>query len=576
MDDSFLPVAVLAIDLEERQSASLETLLRRAAKRGAVLAVVPFGAAGYAGAVARDFFADRARELGLIIVAGWEEAGRRIGVVFSSTGEVLGEAAQTHRLPGETFEPGDLIRPIPTPIGAIGLSLGSDLYFPEVQWSLSQQGADILVHLEGASWVYDHFYSVLSPKVRALDVNRPFLIARPSSDVISIVHNEEMEIAGSPLAGSVIFDQNGAVLASTGYSSGLALADLRLEQRCRSLEQGANIPMYRGNDLWRLYFNDSRQRFFGALRQPYQPTPKPEYRKRKIKVAMVSQFFGDQINTGDEVFLELLEKACESRPDIVVLTEMEQGCRPDDPAVARSLRKMVAITRAAGAYLLIGGVRAPLPDDAGRRTSHGWLWNREGEHVFESRIMLYGRGCGQDVFDTDFGRIGIRLCGDVYAPELDRLFALAGADIVFNPSMSWGASGLINTELNQVRAMDNGHYVVSVHLAFSDAGQRSHVIDPMGGVVAASPYYARGIAVAEIDLDSPRGIFVPDGVREVKPGCYLEGYRTTASHRLVPPSELLRLRRPELYEGVDSDCPDHPFTTRNRGDSQPVTQGQSA
>ncbi|HWL51171.1 MAG TPA: nitrilase-related carbon-nitrogen hydrolase [Chthoniobacteraceae bacterium] len=564
-----MPVAVLAIDLEDQESASLERWLRRAAARGALLAVVPFGAAGKKGPEARDFFARQAREAGLIVVAGWEEGNRRKGVVFSARGEILGEAEQTHALPGETFERGNVIRPIATPLGMLGLSLGSDLYFPEVHWSLSQQGAEILIHLEGPSPVYDHFYSVLSPKVRALDVNRPFLIARPSSEVISIVHNEEMEIAGSPLAGSVILDQNGAQLASTGFSSGLAMADLRLQQRCRSLEKGANIPMHRGNDLWRLYFNDSRKRFFGALRQPYQPGPKPEYRKRKIKVAILSHFYGDQIGKDDAVPLALLREACAAQPDIVVLTEMEQGCRPDDPAIASLLEKMVAMTREAGSYLLIGGVRPPSEDDAqynGRRSSHGWLWNREGEKVFESRIMLYGRGCGQEVFDTDFGRIGIRLCGDVYAPELDRLFALAGADIVFNPSMSWGPSGLLNTEFNQARAMDNGHYIVSAHLAFSDAGQRSHVIDPMGGVVAASPYYTRGVAIAEIDLDSPRGVFVPDGVREVEPGCYLEGYRSTASHRLVPPSELLRLRRPELYEGVDADRPDHPFTTRDRGD----------
>ncbi len=562
-----LPVAVLALNLEGGDQPDL--LLERAARRGALLAVLPFGLPT---GLSRDSLAVLARRHALTLVGGFEEEGRRLAVVVSPKGELLGEYAQTHRLPGESFAAGDRLEPIATPLGRLGLSIGSDLYYPEIHWSLVQQGADLLIHLDGQRPVYDHFHSVLSPKVRALDLNRPFILARPTSYSIKLVHNEEMEISGTPLAPSSIFDQNGALLASTGYRSGLALADLSSEQEAQSLERAANIPMTGGNDIWRLYFNDSRERHLAALREPYAPLPKPAWAKRRIRVALISHFYGVQVGSGDDTLLPLLEEACRHSPDIVVLTEMEQRCRPDDPAIAASLEKMVALTRAAGSYLLIGGVRAPyraeegLAND-GRRSSHGWLWDRTGCRVFESRIMLYGRGEGQGIYDTDFGRIGIRLCGDVYAPELDRLFALQGADIVFNPSMSWGASGLINTELNQVRALDNGHFVASVHLAFSDPGQRSHVIDPNGVPVAASAYYENGVTVTEIDLDAKRGFFVPTGEkREVAPGSYLEGYRTGLSHRLVPQSELLALRRPELYTALESDLPEHPYTTRNRGD----------
>lgn len=500
------------------------------------------------------------------LVAAHREGRRNVARVYAPSGKVAGEYAQTHRLPGENHSTGDMLAPVSTRIGKIGLSIGSDIYFPEIHWSLAQQGADLLVHLDVDRGVRDHFHSVLSPKVRAFDTHRPFLIARTSSRSLKLVHNEEMEIAGVPMSGSVIIDQNGATLASTGFSQGVATAILRTEQHCQSEEHAANLPLSRGTDVWKMYFNDSRARYFAPLRRAHAPPRKPRYRKRRIRVAVLSHFYAHQLGKDDAALLKLLREACAAKPDIVVCTEMEREACPDDPRVAARLRKMVDTCRKAGSYLLVGGIRASKPGTPQDRASHGWLWNRKGKRVFESVIMLYGYGCGQECFDTDFGRIGIRLCGDVYAPELDRLFALQGADIVFNPSMSWGASGAINAELGQARAMDNGHYIVNAHLAFSDAAQRSQVIDPNGAIVAASAYYENSVLLADIDLDGKRGIFIPGGKRKVDPKSYLAGYRGNVAWKLLPQSELLKLRRPELYHLLDTDLPDHPYTTRDRGD----------
>ncbi len=38
------------------------------------------------------------------------------------------------------------------------------------------------------------------------------------------------------------------------------------------------------------------------------------------------------------------------------------------------------------------------------------------------------------VFETDFGTIGILTCSEVYAPELSRILALKGAEIIFLPA----------------------------------------------------------------------------------------------------------------------------------------------
>jgi len=561
-----LLISVLSLDREERSSRNLYAHVGRAVERGSQLIVVPFGFPDLPEGKSRPFFSRLARKHHVHLVAGFETKKQRVAAVFSSEGKMLGTYAQTHRLPDEDFEAGDTLEPIVTSIGRLGLSIGSDIYFPEIHWSLVQQGADILVHLDIERSTNGHFYHVLSPKIRAFDIHRPLLMASSTSQLIKLVHNEEMEIAGVPMNGSAIFDQNGAVLASTGYSQGIATADLRLWQHCRSGEQRANMPVSKGLDVWKLYFNDSREVFFGALRRAYSPKPKPIYRKRKIRIAVLSHAYRNQLDKENKELFRLLKEACDQKPDIIVATEMEKGCRPDDRKIQNALNRMAKMASQAGSYLLVGGIRCNKPESRDHRSSHGWLWDRSGKRVFESAIMLYGKGCGQGCYDTDFGRIGVRLCGDVYAPELDRLFAMEDADIVFNPSMSWGASGLINTELNQVRAMDNGHFVVSAHLSFSDAGQRSHVIDPTGAVVAASAYYTNAVLIADVDLDSKRGLFIKEGSRETSGDTYLADYRSTTTHRLLSRHELLRLRRPELYAMIDKDHPAHPFTTHDRGD----------
>lgn len=562
-----LQVSVFSLDSEEPSSENLRSLFARAAQQGSSLAVVPFGFPHPPAAAGVKFFSKLARQHRMVVVAGQrEKPGHNVVRVFLPSGEVAGRYAQIHRIPGETHRPGTELQPIPTPLGKIGLSAGSDIYFPETHWSLAQQGADFLVHLDIDRGIHDHFYSVLSPRVRAFDCQRPFLIARPSSRSLKLVHNEEMEIPGTPMSGSTIIDQNGAILASTGFSRGLATALLRTDQHCQSRDECANLPLSRGLDVWKLYFNDARAKSFTPLCRPPVPPRKPTYQKRKIRIAILSHFLAHQLGKDDGVLLSLMGQACRARPDIIVLSEMEQECRPDDAGVAVRLKKMRTAARKAGAYLLVGGIRPPKPGTPQDRSSHAWLWDRAGRLVFETVIMLYGRGTGHEVYDTDFGRIGIRLCGDVYAPELDRLFALQGTDIVFNPSMSWGASGLINTELGQVRAMDNGHYVVNAHLAFSDAGQRSQIIDPNGVVVAASAYYENSVLLADIDLDGRRGIWTPSGKRKIDPNAYLAGYRSKVSWKLTPQSALMEFRRPELYHLLDADLPEHPYTTRNRGD----------
>lgn len=494
-----------------------------------------------------------ALEWGTGLVGGTQlNNGRRTGFVVGPDGKVAGTSSQTHRLPDEAFTPGDQLIPVPITEGKLGLTIGSDGYFPETHLALARQGADWMVHLDVPLSYRSHGPETLSLRARAFDAHRPLVVARATSRRVKLVTNEEMQIAGEPMEGSQIVDQNGVVLAETGFSRGLAMTDLRLRQYCEVPMDADCVVREKGVEVYKLRFMGKRREHFEALRQPWQPPERKIPGQRRIRVAIVSHFYyGDGIDGNDDLFLALFDEACRAQPDVIMTTEMEKTCRPDDPRVQKTLEAITGRAASVRAWLIVGGCRPSKPGSSEDRISHGWLWDREGRRVFESPIMLYGKGHGQGVWDTDFGRIGIRLCGDVYAPELDRLFALADVDVVFNPSMSWGASGAVNLMLNQARAIDNGFHVVSGHLAFSDHWQRSYAVDPCGMVVAASRHYDRSIVVAELDLGQPTSVFVRDGERPPSSDPYLAAYRGVLRHRRLLRRELISLRRPELYEGLD-------------------------
>lgn len=128
--------------------------------------------------------------------------------------------------------------------------------------------------------------------------------------------------------------------------------------------------------------------------------------------------------------------------------------------------------------------------------------------------------------------------------------ALQGAEIVFCPSQSWGASGQFNLWMQQARAIDNRVWMAAAHFPMSDFSQRSYVIDPYGYIQAASRYWTDSVCSAEVDLESGGVWFTPAATPGPagKPG-YLAGYypRTIPEKRQDFRAVLMAGRRPELY-----------------------------
>lgn len=116
------------------------------------------------------------------------------------------------------------------------------------------------------------------------------------------------------------------------------------------------------------------------------------------------------------------------------------------------------------------------------------------------------------VFTLDFGRISVMICMDIYFPEIPRIYALKGAEVLFWPTVSHGPTQEILLTQLTARAVDNSLVVVESNLAnhppyapysgrFRPATAR--ILDHNGDILAQTGR-REGVACATVDLDEVR------------------------------------------------------------------------
>ena len=127
-----------------------------------------------------------------------------------------------------------------------------------------------------------------------------------------------------------------------------------------------------------------------------------------------------------------------------------------------------------------------------------------GQRFFESETL--SPGSEVTVFDSQFGKIGLCVCFDLRFPELSRLMALKGAQMLVVPGAFNMTTGPAHWELLfRQRAVDNQLFTIGVAPARNESSvyvsyANSIVCSPWGDVL-----YRAGAAeetiIAELDLE---------------------------------------------------------------------------
>jgi predicted amidohydrolase len=144
--------------------------------------------------------------------------------------------------------------------------------------------------------------------------------------------------------------------------------------------------------------------------------------------------------------------------------------------------------------------------------------------VFEER-RYYRPGQEAPVFKTALGTIGLSICYDLYFPELTRLQALQGAQLIVCISASPGLRRKFFEGFCLSRAMENAVYLAYVNRVGIEEGLQfwggSRVIAPNGSVLAQCKYDVEEFQICKVDLDevSRARAFIPT-IKDLEPGLF--------------------------------------------------------
>ncbi|HET7360931.1 MAG TPA: bifunctional GNAT family N-acetyltransferase/carbon-nitrogen hydrolase family protein [Salinimicrobium sp.] len=170
----------------------------------------------------------------------------------------------------------------------------------------------------------------------------------------------------------------------------------------------------------------------------------------------------------------------------------------------------------------------------------GYLCRRDGSyeryeklHITPAETNAWGMKGGNvlKTMDTDCGKIGVLICYDVEFPELSRLLAEEGMNILFVPFMTDTQNGYSRVRLcAQARAIENECYVaiagsvgnlpkvdnMDIQYAQSAVFTPSDFAFPVNGVKAEATPNTESTLLADIDLDLLKELHNFGSVRNLK------------------------------------------------------------
>lgn len=117
-----------------------------------------------------------------------------------------------------------------------------------------------------------------------------------------------------------------------------------------------------------------------------------------------------------------------------------------------------------------------------------------------------------DVCDTDFARLGMIICFDGDYPELSRIQAVRGAEVILRPTALLRSADIFELT-SRARAYDNHVFVVAPNATGIDAAGvhffgNSHIVTPIGHIVAKAASH-EGWVSARLDPDEALASLTP-------------------------------------------------------------------
>lgn len=548
--------AVQMLSFEGEPERNLQRMLERAgeaAAAGARLVVFPEASNnGY-------FFADRAqahqmatpipgpftealgrraKELGVWIVAGLFEQGSadevfNCALLLDPDGRLAGKYQKNFFIKADKrwFVPGRTgFVVFDTPLGRLGCFVCADGRIPESARCLALAGADVLVNPTNWGAPDQYLYHV---PTRAVE-NRCWVIGttKPRRPLTQ----PQAKLAYNRFTGcSFVMSPSGELLAQAGPDEETILY-AEIEPRLARDKSYAGL-----NDL----FADRRPELYSILARPFAETPLAAVMTSAVVPnEMVRQVAAVQISAPgrpQEILESALAECREAQfKHYVDLAVFPEQFLFDPEAIARNPAAAAAFSEAALAQLASCAAErnlwlfAHLVERDGSRfyssvhciAPHGLAGKYRATHLSASERRWATPGSDLPVFQTPFGNVAAMVGYEGMFPEVARVLALKGADL-----LAWPTSWRSEAEFKHVaheRAMENRVMLIAANRLDSVVPGPSLLVQPAGypqnTLASDLRYGVRGFVTR----------FVPLATSRVK--------------RETNNTDLLVHRRPELYE----------------------------
>ena len=470
--------------------------VRDAAARGARLVVLPENANRVRDFSSREECWEHSEDLDGPFVTGLGALAAELGVYIAAGVDLRGESAPTvhigsvllrpdGRIIGvhhkhvlwdyeyTLFTPGDAPYQVhDTEIGRIGLLLCADGIVPDTPRALGLLGAQILCNSLNSRGPDE--YRVHVP-LRALE-NRVWHVAA------NTVGGPEHEWPW--MGGSQIVAPDGTRLADAGEDEpGLAIADIDVE-----LADDKRMPGVGDVFAWR------RPDLYGVLTRPldevpaaamYGPAP-ADMPSRPLPVALLQVSW---VRNTEWTVLRALGQVAYAGgrgARLGVLPELfclEPGEAAEDPGRAANLsrdvlQRLAVACAEAKLWLAVNLVEA----DDGKYYSTVFLLDDAGTlvhryrktHLTDEDRAWATPGAELSVADTPIGRIGFMIGEEVWVPEVARVLAVEGAELIVHPT-SWTTPDAMHVAATE-RTEENRVHLVSVTRLDCPAGLGSQIV----------------------------------------------------------------------------------------------------
>lgn len=484
-----------------------------------------------------DALGMRAIQYGIWIVAGMFEQGAgedvyNCAVLIGPDGAVAGKYQKNFFIKADKrwFVPGQTgFKTFDTPLGNLGIFVCADGRIPESARCLALNGAEILVNPTNWGAPDQYLYHV---PTRAVE-NRCWVIGA-TKPRRPLDQPQEMLAYNRFTGCSFIMSPMGKVLAQAGPDEETIIYAEVNPSAARDKSVGT------GNDL----FADRRPELYSVLTSAYEDTPLAKVMAEPIVPdQMVRQIAAIQVSapgTPDQVLQAAIGQCMEAQRnhgvDLAVLPEhflfdpADIARDPDEAArfSNNAREQLVALCRRIGIWLfphLVEHERGHFYSTVYALGPDGEVGKYRSNHLWGTEKDWATQGDNIPVFGTPFGNVGVMIGYEGMIPEVARVLALRGADLIVWPT-TWRDESEYRFIAHE-RAMENRVILIAANRQDSVIEGPSLLIQPAGypqnTLASELPHGRRGFVTRFAQLSASR------------------------SKRETSNTDLLIHRRPELY-----------------------------